>query len=303
MSNGKPKRNRPVPLVAPTPFEPAAPTVPESGGDAGPAIGPGPFALQGRQLRDAQTSCKPAGRVLMAHNKLTQLLGVPAGVPDTKTGKLFYEANLPGARYVSVEQAWLRLSAYTLQLESRLLAMGDLLQMVVHGASVGGLHIHSTSGSRKLGVSATRLILFHEAASAGSDWDIRIHEIAASPNVPLYLVAGDSLVDEQPSLGVPEVCASGPGSVVAQPSKEYRVDLLAVAPLADAEGETGRAEWYLFLGASTKALTLQDVVTVRTPDVPAPYRRHVLPVARVVTRQGVKGITELELLAMRTAGQ
>jgi hypothetical protein len=114
-----------------------------------------------------------------------------------------------------------------------------------------------------------------------------------------YVAAGATLIDPALHDTLPGVCAGEePGDAVPWPAKTYRVDTLALIP----KGEDPTPEWYLFLGPPTQARNVDEIPNLPAPSIPPEYAGEVLPLYRIVTRQGDKGIWGVEQVANRVNG-
>ena len=256
-----------------------------------------PFAFPGRVVNDAQTSCKPASRVLIDDPDLVRIFGV-SGRWNEETRRVEYVEGepAPGAM-LDMETALRVLINAMRRLDRDRATTALLLRSIMHGAIAEGLHLQPVKGSRQLYLSGGTAILFDR--DEGGGYAINRYTIPILNPIRFYVAAGATLIAEGLHNTLPGVCAGeGPGDAVAWPAKTYRVDTLALIP----KGEDPVPEWYLFLGGATDVRTVDGVPTIQTPAIPPEYAGEVLPLYRIVTRQGDKGIWAVEQIANRVNG-
>ncbi len=257
-----------------------------------------PFNLPGRIVNDAQTSCKPASRVLVSDPALVAAFGV-AGRWDESARRVEYGADPsePGAM-LDMETALRILINELRRLERDRATTALLLRAILNGAIAEGLRLQAVKGSRQLHMSGGTAILFERDPVTGG-YDINRYMIPVLNPLKFYTASGSALIDPSLFHTLPSVCAGeGPGEIVAWPAKTYRVDTLALIP----KGEDPVPEWYLFLGRPTQARTVDEIPSVPTPAIPAEHAGECLPLYRIVTRQGDKGIWGVEQIANRVNG-
>lgn len=262
-----------------------------------PRLAPDPFSLPGRIVNDSQTSCKPASRVLVSDPALVAAFGV-AGRWDEEARRVEYGADPsePGAM-LDMETALRILIGELRRLERDRATTALLLRSIMHGAIAEGLRLQPVKGSRQLHMSGGTAILFERDEQGG--YNVNRYMIPVLNPLKFYAAAGPHLIDTRLFHTLPSVCAGeGPGEMTTWPAKTYRVDTLALIP----KGEDPVPEWYVFLGRPTQARTVDEIASVPTPAIPPEYAGEVLPLYRIVTRQGDKGIYAVEQIANRVNG-
>lgn len=260
-------------------------------------LAPDPFSFPGRIVNDSQTSCKPASRVLISNADLVRVFGV-AGQWNEATRQVDYQPGTPepGAM-LDLETALRVLIGELRRLERDRATTALLLRSIMHGAIAEGLRLQPVKGSRQLYMSGGIAILFERDEAGG--YAINRYTIPILNPLKFYVAAGATLIDSRLFHTLPSVCAGDePGLSVAWPAKTYRVDTLALIP----KGEDPVPEWYVFLGQPTQARTVEEIQGIPTPAIPAEYSGEVLPLYRIVTRQGDKGIWGSEQIANRVNG-
>jgi len=255
-----------------------------------------PFALPGRVVNDSQTSCKPAGRVLISDPDLVRAFGLN-GRWDEEARRVEYQDGQPGeGAMLDLETALRAMINVVRRLERERATTSMLLRSLLHGAIAEGLRLQPVKGSRQLYMSGGVAILFDKADGA---YNINRYTIPILNPLRFYVAAGANLIDPRLVDTLPGVCAGEEdGETAAWPAKSYRVDTLALIP----KGEDPAPEWYVFLGRPTQVRTVDEIPEIPTPPVPAAYSGEVLPLYRIVTRQGDKGIWSVEQIANRVNG-
>ena len=248
-------------------------------------------------MNDAQTSCKPAFRVLISDPDLVRAFGL-AGTWNEGTRRVDYAPGAPGDGAMIDMEAALRALINALRaLERDRATTSMLLRSLLHGAIAEGLRLSAVKGSRSLHMSGGIAILFDREADGA--YAINRYTIPVLNPLTFYVAAGANLIDPRKADALPGVCAGdADGEAVAWPAKTYRADTLALIP----KGEDPTPEWYLFLGRPTSVRTVDEIQEIPTPPVPAAYSGEVLPLYRIVSRQGDKGIWGVEQIANRVNG-
>lgn len=256
-----------------------------------------PFALPGRVVNDSQTSCKPASRVLISDPDLVRAFGLN-GRWNEETRRVEYADGAPEAGAMLDLETALRATINVVRrLERDRATTAMLLRSLLHGAIAEGLRLQPVKGSRQLYMSGGVAILFDKAADG--TYNINRYTIPILNPLRFYVAAGANLIDPRLVDALPGVCAGDEdGETAAWPAKSYRVDTLALIP----KGEDPAPEWYVFLGRPTQVRTVDEIPEIQTPPVPAAYSGEVLPLYRIVTRQGDKGIWSVEQIANRVNG-
>ena len=257
-----------------------------------------PFALPGRVLNDGQTSCKPAGRVLISNPEILAALGA-GGVWDEERRCVDYEREAGvGTRPIAdVETTLLALVRAVQRLEHERATQTLLLKAIMHGAIAQGLRLSAAKGKRQLYMSGGVAIMFDRDATGG--YAVNKYTIPVLSPLRFYVAAGANLIDQKLHDTLPGVCAGDEdGEPIDWPAGSYRADCLALIP----KGEDPIPEWYLFLGRPTSVNHSEDATGIPTPHIPSEHSGDVLPLYRIVTRQGAKGIHSIEQIANRVNG-
>lgn len=173
-----------------------------------------------------------------------------------------------------------------------------------HGSILSGVNIHTSRSSRSIFCSGGRLRVL-EPSTAGLRFAERRFARPSTEPLAFMVVAGCAAVTHPDGLPmvvrlVPDGLAAvpgigGSGSLVTPAPGTLRVDLLALA--VDSAGD---AEWFMVLGRPTVATTLAGVAGVEAPEIPAGFADALVPVARVTTRNGSRGVSACELVARRS---
>ena len=168
-----------------------------------------------------------------------------------------------------------------------------------HGAIRSGLRLRTQRGSRQLELEGGQLIAF--VKDAQGDYEAKSCPVVAPSPLSFRIVSGHHVVSAASK--IPELCAGADGETVPQPQGTYKVDLLFVIP--DDETDVGSQPaigWYLALGAPTEVNREADVDDIPSPPLPAADGVGCLPLYRIITRAGNRGITRTVQVANRVNG-
>lgn len=262
-----------------------------------PRLSTDPYAYPGRIVSDSQTSCKPANRVLITNPDLVRVFGLN-GHWNEELRQVDYAEGVPEHGAILDVEAGLRVVIDALRrLDRDRATTTSLLRSLMHGAIAEGLRLSAAKGSRHLHMSGGVAIIFDR--DEGGGYAVNRYTIPVLNPLRYYVAAGATLIADGLHTALPGVCAGeAPGEAVAWPAKTYRVDTLALIP----SGEDPVPEWYLFLGSPTDVRSVTDVPNIQTPSVPAEYAGEVLPLYRITSRQGDKGIWGIDQIANRING-
>lgn len=257
-----------------------------------------PFAFPGRILNDSQTSCKPASRVLISDPDIVRAFGLNGRWNDVSRSVDYTEGVPEPGAMLDMETAMRSLINVVRRLDRERATLTMLMRSIMHGAIGEGLRVQTVRGSRQINMSGGVAIIVERDEATGG-YAINRYTIPIINPLRFYIASGAALIDPGLHDTLPSVCAGEEaGDTVAWPAKTYRADLLALIP----RGEDPTPEWYLFLGAPTQARSVDEIANIPTPPVPPEHAAYVLPMYRIVTRQGDKGIYSADQIANRVNG-
>lgn len=262
-------------------------------------ISSNPFTPSGRRMRADQLPHQPAKKILLT-NKATQTLLAKAfrWVGEEETFFPTEEISDDIDSFCDVENAIQVLVAQVALLKRQLAPLTSLMKMYANGAVAQGLQLTTSKVNRELHLTGGKVILFSKTEFG----DYSVSAEAIMPLCPLkfFIVAGGAIIEphgqEKLHVQVPDLYATGEDGGVGSPaSGTYRSDLLAVSPATD----DGAVEFYLLLGPQSEITKKEGIEQLVDPEVPNTGVGAILPLYRIISKVGHKGIMATKQVANR----
>lgn len=195
------------------------------------------------------------------------------------------------------------------QLISDVANMVALMKGLLNGALRAGGSVSCKAGSRKLYTTGGYMSKFVARPDGTSEVFVALNftgsaelpqafMVVAGPQAVTHPDGTPMVVDTIPDALAAVAAGAGTDATVTPTHGTYRVDTLALAPDVNSPGE-----WFLILGRPTEARSLAAAGAIDAPQVPAMAADALFPVARITTRVGSKGISQIEIIAPRLGGR